>query len=159
MRILGIDPGYNILGWSIIDKNQKLVDYGIIDTSPDKCLAERLLEIHNKLNGIILFHKPDCASIEKIFFTKNVKTAVDVAKTIGTIILTLKLNNIEYSEYTPSQVKQAVTGYGRADKEQMKLMIQSIFRMRETPQPDDAADALAVALCHSLRQGSLREHL
>jgi len=152
VRILGIDPGYGVLGWSVIDKDQKLIDYGTITTGPAACLDERLLEIHNKLAAIIALYKPEFAALEKLFFTRNIKTGIDVAKTMGAIILTLKLHNIGYSEYTPSQVKQAVTGYGRAGKEQMKLVIKSIFRMTEIPQSDDAADALAIALCHSLRQ-------
>jgi crossover junction endodeoxyribonuclease RuvC len=152
VRILGIDPGYGILGWSVIEKNQKLVDYGVIETGSNQRIDERLLEIHSKLTTIITLHKPDCAAIEKIFFTKNITTGMDVAKTIGAVILTLKLNNIDYYEYTPSQIKQAVTGYGRAGKEQIKFMIKSIFRMIEIPTPDDAADAIAIALCHSLRQ-------
>ena len=156
MRILGIDPGYKNLGWSIIEKNQKIVDYGVIDTSSDKRIDERLLEIHTKLDAIITLYKPDCAAIEKLFFTKNIKTGMDVAKTLGAIILTLRLNNIGYFEYTPSQVKQVVTGYGRADKAQMKFMIKSIFRMSDELQSDDAADALAIALCHSLLQGQTK---
>lgn len=152
MRILGIDPGYKNLGWSIIEKNQKIVDYGVIDTSSDKRIDERLLDIHTKLDAIITLYKPDCAAIEKLFFTKNIKTGMDVAKTVGAILLTLRINNIGYFEYTPSQVKQVVTGYGRADKAQMKFMIKSIFQMSDELQSDDAADALAIALCHSLLQ-------
>lgn len=152
MRILGIDPGYGILGWAVIDNNQKLIDCGIIETGSDKRIDERLLDIHNKLNSIIVQFRPDTAGVEKLFLTKNMTTGLDVAKTIGAIILTLKLNNICYSEYTPSQVKQAITGYGRAGKDQMMLMIKTIFNMKELPVRDDAADALAIALCHSLRQ-------
>jgi crossover junction endodeoxyribonuclease RuvC len=152
VRILGIDPGYKNLGWSIIEKNQKIVDYGVIDTSSDKRIDERLLDIHTKLDAIITLYKPDCAAIEKLFFTKNIKTGMDVAKTVGAILLTLRINNIGYFEYTPSQVKQVVTGYGRADKAQMKFMIKSIFQMSDELQSDDAADALAIALCHSLLQ-------
>lgn len=152
MRILGIDPGYGILGWSVIEKNQKLIDYGIIKTDPGLDIEERLFEIHVRLTEIISLHKPECAAIEKLFFVNNITTGIDVAKTIGAVILTLRLQNISYDEYTPSQVKQAVTGYGRAGKEQMKFMIKSIFKLSELPSPDDAADALAIALCHSLRQ-------
>jgi len=152
VRILGIDPGYKNLGWSIIEKNQTIVDYGVIDTSSDKRIDERLLDIHTKLDAIITLYKPDCAAIEKLFFTKNIKTGMDVAKTVGAILLTLRINNIGYFEYTPSQVKQVVTGYGRADKAQMKFMIKSIFQMSDELQSDDAADALAIALCHSLLQ-------
>lgn len=155
MRILGIDPGYGMLGWSIIDNYQNLVEYGVIETSSQQILDDRLLDIHNRLSSIISIHHPNCAAIEKLFFTKNTKTVIDVAKTIGAIILTLKLHNIQYSEYTPSQVKQAVTGYGRADKKQMKYMIKTIFKLKEIPSPDDAADACAIALCHCLRQNPL----
>ncbi len=152
MRILGIDPGYGILGWSVIDKNQKLVDYGCITTGPGTGIGERLLAIHDRLTSIIEQYRPESAAVERIFFTRNVKTGIDVAKTLGAVILTLRLNNIDYFEYTPTQVKHAVTGYGRADKEQMKHVMKSIFGMREVPRPDDAADALAIALCHSLRR-------
>ena len=152
MKILGIDPGYGILGWSIIDSNQKLIDYGVIETESGLPIEQRLLDIHKKLLRLISLHKPDCAAIERLFFTKNIKTGMDVAKTIGVVILTLSLRDIGCHEYTPSQVKQAITGYGRADKNQMKFMIKSIFKMKDAPTPDDAADALAIALCHSLRR-------
>jgi crossover junction endodeoxyribonuclease RuvC len=156
VRILGIDPGYGILGWSVIDKNQKLIDFGIIETASDKKIDERILEIHTRLTEIITLHKPQCAAIEKLFFVKNVTTGIDVAKTIGAVILTLRLHGIDYHEYTPTQVKQAVTGYGRAGKEQVKFMMKSIFKLKELPTPDDAADALAIALCHSFRNDILR---
>lgn len=152
MRILGIDPGYGILGWSVIEKNQALIDYGVITTDPHTAIDERLYQIHEQLTKIIALHKPDCAALEKLFFGNNITTGIDVAKAIGAVILTLKIHNIRYFEYTPSQVKQAITGYGRAGKEQMKFMIKSIFKLNELPKPDDAADALAIALCHSLRQ-------
>ena len=150
MKILGIDPGFGILGWAVVDNRQQLIDYGVIETSPGLKIDERLLEIHNRLAGIITLHKPSCAAIEKFFFTKNLTSGLDVARAIGAIILTLRLHGIDYCEYTPSQIKQAVTGYGRAGKEQMKFMVKSIFAMSELPTPDDAADALAIALCHSL---------
>jgi crossover junction endodeoxyribonuclease RuvC len=152
VRILGIDPGYGILGWAVVEKNQSLIGYGIITTDSSATIDERLFEIHGRLIEIISLHKPTCAAIEKLFFVKNITTGIDVAKTIGAIILTLRLNNIRYYEYAPSQIKQAVTGYGRAGKEQMKMMIKSIFKLSELPTPDDAADAIAIALCHSLRQ-------
>ena len=115
-------------------------------------IDDRLFVIHTRLGEIISLHAPESAAIEKLFFVKNITTGIDVAKTIGAVILTLKLRNIAYNEYTPSQVKQAVTGYGRAGKEQMKFMIKSIFKLKELPTPDDAADAIAIALCHSLCQ-------
>jgi crossover junction endodeoxyribonuclease RuvC len=152
VRILGIDPGYGILGWAVIETNEKLLDYGVIETDSEQLIDERLLDIHNKLNVIINLYKPDSAGIEKLFFTKNMTTALDVAKTIGAIILTFKLNGINYCEYTPSQIKQAITGYGRAGKDQIMHMIKTIFKLKELPSKDDAADALAIALCHSLKQ-------
>jgi crossover junction endodeoxyribonuclease RuvC len=156
VKILGIDPGYGKLGWAVIDGKQKLIDYGVIETASGRTIDDRLFEIHGRLNEIITLYKPTCAAIEKLFFTKNVTTGLDVAKTIGGIILTLRLHDIRFYEYTPSQVKQAVTGYGRAGKEQIKFMIKSIFAMSELPTPDDAADALGIALCHSLRQNKLQ---
>ena len=152
MKILGIDPGYGILGWSVIHHDLRIIDYGVIRTSAGTRFDRRLLEIHVSLKEIIENFRPDCVSIEKIFFSKSTSTAIDVAKTIGVILLTTGLAGLEYHEYTPSQVKQAITGFGRADKEQMQSMIRTIFRLKEVPQPDDAADALAIAACHSFRQ-------
>ena len=152
MRILGIDPGYGKLGWSIIETDQRLIDYGTIETTPNGPLDERLLDIHKFLCVIINKYKPESAALEKLFFTKNITTGIDVAKTIGAVVLTLKLHNIDYHEYTPSQVKQAVTGYGRAGKDQMQNMIKTIFKLKDLPHSDDAADACAIALCHSLRK-------
>jgi crossover junction endodeoxyribonuclease RuvC len=152
VKILGIDPGFGIMGWAVIETGERLIDFGVITTSANQTIDERILVIHRSLDGIIHTHCPEVAAIEKLFFTKNIKTGIDVAKTIGAIILTLKLNNIHYSEYTPSQVKQAITGYARADKKQMKDMVKKIFKLPAPPEPDDAADALAIALCHSFRR-------
>lgn len=150
MRILGIDPGYAILGWAIIESNLKLVDYGIIATNPGPALCDRLFQIHTGLSDIIKTYKPDSVAIERLFFTKNTKTALDVAKCIGAVLLSLKLAGLYYNEYTPLQVKTAITGYGRASKDQMQRMIMKILKINEIPKPDDAADALAIAVCHSL---------
>lgn len=149
MIILGIDPGYATLGWSIIDSDLKLIDYGAITTSSDKKIDQRIHEIHDRLNQIIAEYCPHCVAIEKLYFQKNTKTAMDVSKTIGAILLTIRLAGLEYSEYTPTQVKQAITGFGRADKAQMQVMIKTIFRIKKVPRPDDAADALAIAACHT----------
>lgn len=150
MRILGIDPGYGRLGWSIIDTDLRLIDYGVIETVSDDCFDDRLLSIHQKLQTIIERHRPDAAAIEKLYFARNTTTALDVAKAIGVVVLTIRLAGLCYQEYTPSQVKCALTGYGRATKEQMQKMIMMLFKLAEVPRPDDAADALAVATCHSL---------
>lgn len=149
MRILGIDPGFAIVGWSIIDTGMKLVDFGAIETSPSLPLDDRLFLIHNSLKEIISRYKPEEAAIERLFFSRNTTTGMDVARASGVIILTLKMAGLEFREYTPSQVKLALTGSGRATKEQMQVMVMRIFGIRELPKPDDAADAIAIAACHS----------
>lgn len=149
MRILGIDPGYGILGWAVIDSDRTVHQYGTIETEKDKPLAKRLLDIHNGIDYIINTFQPETAALEKLFFSRNTTTALDVARAIGVVILTLQLAGIEYSEYAPVQVKQALTGYGKADKKQMQVMVKTLFGLKEIPKPDDAADALAIAACHS----------
>ena len=154
MKVLGIDPGYGCLGWSVVGNDLSLIDYGSLETAAGADLADRILMIHEGLDDIIRKHRPALAAIERLFFNRNSTTAMDVAKTIGAVLLTLRLHGISYAEYTPSQVKQSVTGYGRAGKDQMQLMIMKIFRLAQPPEPDDAADAIAIALCHTLRCGS-----
>jgi len=149
VRILGIDPGYGILGWSVIEKNLKIIDFGTIETSSSEKIDDRLLFIHEKLKQILVEYSPDTVAIEKLFFSKNTTTALNVAKAIGVVVLTIRIHGLDYAEYTPLQVKQAITGYGRASKEQMQVMIKKIFSLKEIPKPDDAADALAIAACHS----------
>ncbi len=156
MRILGIDPGFGTLGWAVVKQNLSVVDYGAILTKSGTPIDDRLLEIHNQIIDIINIHKPDCVAIERLFFAKNTKTAIDVAKCIGVILLTIKLAGLNYNEYTPSQVKTALTGYGRASKEQMQNMVTKIFRLQEVPRPDDVADALAIAACHSFNLKELK---
>jgi crossover junction endodeoxyribonuclease RuvC len=147
--ILGIDPGYAILGWSVIDDSTRLLGYGTITTDCQTPLNRRLLVIHERIDGIIREFSPGTAAMERLFFQRNTTTAMDVARTSGVVLLTLALSGIPVHEYTPSQIKMAVTGYGRADKKQMQAIIQKLFNLDEVPRPDDAADALAVALCHS----------
>ncbi len=151
MRILGIDPGYNILGWSAIDDKLKIHGYGVITTPSGEPLDTRLLSIHKSLHEIIREFGPDVVAVEKLFFNKNTKTVMDVAKAIGVILLTIRLSPAELAEYTPTEIKQAITGYGRATKQQVQFMVKKIFNIKELPKPDDAADALAIALCHSLK--------
>lgn len=151
MRIMGIDPGYGILGWSIIEDSLTIIDFGIITTEKCLPLEDRIHAIHNELNAIIKRCNPDTAAIEKLFFQKNTKTALEVSKVIGAVILTLRLAGIEFNEYTPTQVKMSITGYGRASKEQMQTMMMRLLNLREIPKPDDAADALAIAVCHSCK--------
>lgn len=154
MRIIGIDPGFGILGWAVIESDQRLIDFGAIHTDTRRDIGERIYNIHQSLQEIIQSLRPGTAAVERLFFTKNAKTGIEVAKTLGAVILTLKLNHIEYAEYSPSQVKRALTGYGRAEKLQMKHMVKAVFNLNEIPKPDDAADALAVALCHALQISS-----
>lgn len=150
MKILGIDPGYDIVGWSIIDDNFKIENYGVIKTDVNEDFDERLLQIHRSLNCIIEEFSPDCAAVEKIFFQKNIKTAIPVAKAAGVINLTLKLKGICYTEYSPTEVKHSVTGYGKATKDQIYFMMKRLLKIKSVEGPDDAADALAIAVCHQL---------
>lgn len=151
MRILGIDPGYSTIGWAVIENDLRIVSFGTLETSSGTKIEERLLKVHNALNDILVKFQPDCAAIETIFFSRNTKTAIDVAKCIGVIMLTIRVAGIEICEYNPSQIKLAITGYGKADKSQIQHMIMKIYRINNIPEPDDAADALAIATCHSLK--------
>jgi crossover junction endodeoxyribonuclease RuvC len=150
VRTIGIDPGFGILGWAVIDDSVKLVDYGSIETPKGMPIDERLFIIHSELKSVIERYKPEQAGIEKLFFAKNTTTALDVSKAVGVILLAFRQYALPYREFSPLQVKQAITGYGRADKKQLQFVIMKLFRLKELPQPDDAADALAVAFCGSL---------
>ena len=150
MIILGIDPGYDILGWSVISDKFKVFNYGIIKTSPSDPVETRLLKIHRSLDAIIAEYHPDCASIEKLFFQKNSKTVMSVAAAIGVVMLTLKMKDLPFFEYTPTQVKNCITGFGKAEKGQVEFMIKKILNLTEISCPDDAADALSIAVCHAL---------
>ena len=156
MRILGIDPGYGILGWAVIESDMKVVQYGTIETEKNKPLEDRLLDIHRGIEYIIKTFHPESTALEKLFFSKNTTTALDVSRAIGVVILTLKLNGLSFEEYAPVQVKQALTGYGKADKSQMQSMVKTLFSLKEIPRPDDAADALAIAACHSFACKNLK---
>ena len=149
MRVIGIDPGFGILGWAVIESNLKVIDYGTVETSPDLPIDERLFAIHSEISSILERYRPECAVIEKLFFSKNITTAIDVSRATGVILLAFREYALPYQEVTPMQVKQAVTGYGKADKKQMQVMVQRLFNLKEIPKPDDAADALAIALCYS----------
>lgn len=151
MIILGLDPGTTIVGYGIIEKTQntlRCIDYGTIK-SPMTQNRDKFLNIHNKLNELIKKHRPDAAVIEKLFFFKNLKTAIAVSEARGVLILTCVLNHIPLQEYTPLQIKQAVTGYGKADKQQVQKMVKIILNLGAIPKPDDAADALAAAICRA----------
>ncbi|MBU0671337.1 crossover junction endodeoxyribonuclease RuvC [Patescibacteria group bacterium] len=148
--ILGIDPGLATTGWGVIknskEKNeQTLIDYGTIDTKPGLEFPARLKSISDQLNKIIKKTKPEVIAVEKLFFSKNIKTATEVGHARGVILLTAAQNNLPIKEFTPPEIKQSVSGYGGADKQQIQTMTKCILKMQETPKPDDAADALATA--------------
>ena len=150
-RILGIDPGTGILGFGVIEIDSRnkahLVDAGVIRTPVKEDDAVRLQTIYNELLDIITSTKPQVMSVEKLFFAQNVTTAMTVAQARGVVLLVGQQNSLELYEYTPLQIKQAITGYGRADKKQMQEMVRIILELKEVPKPDDCADALAAALC------------
>jgi crossover junction endodeoxyribonuclease RuvC len=153
MRIIGIDPGTGILGFGVIDVERnkaRLVDAGVIRTPVKEDDAVRLLTIYEELTEIIKLNKPDMMSVEKLFFARNVTTAMTVAQARGVVLLCGMQAGLSIAEYTPMQIKQAVTGYGKADKKQMQEMVRVILQLKEIPKPDDAADALAAAITHSM---------
>ena len=150
-KILGLDPGTATTGWGIIEKsgsNVKALKYGCINTDSKKSDAERLAIIYKQLSGIIVNEKPDQVAIEELFYFKNQKTVISVAEARGVLVVCSRNHEIPVFEYTPLQIKQALTGYGRADKKQMQEMVRITLKLKQIPHPDDAADALAVAVCH-----------
>ena len=159
MRILGIDPGTGICGFGVIElkrtpKNPTgkmvMLDNGVITTPAHTPLPERLEDIYNSLHEIIELNKPDQVSIEKLFFTKNITTGISVAEARGVVILVCKQHNLPIFEYTPNEIKKTITGYGSANKKQMQEMVKTRLGLESVPKPDDAADALAAAITHSL---------
>ncbi len=153
MRIIGIDPGTATTGYSILEKtnNQiRLLDYGCIRTHKDLADNTRLNQIAQDIETLINKWKPEIASIEKIFFQKNIKTAISVAQARGVLIQKLTEKEVEISEFTPLEIKSAVCGYGKADKKMIQEMVKIILGLNQIPKPDDAADAIAAAICLSL---------
>lgn len=151
MRIIGIDPGYAIVGFGILDYENsrfRAVDYGAITTDKDTPFNDRLTEIYSDLCYVLDKYKPEFMSIEKLYFQNNQKTAIDVAEARGVILLAANQRRIEIYEYTPLQVKQSITGYGKAVKKQVQDMTKRVLGLSEVPKPDDTADALAMAICH-----------
>lgn len=159
MRILGIDPGTGIVGFSVIDAKPggkyKLLDAGVIRTPVNQELPIRLETIYNELVEIIETNQPDQISVEKLFFSQNVKTAISVSHARGVILLVAKQNNLVIGEYTPQQIKQALTGYGKAKKEQVQAMVQTILQLKTPIKQDDCADAVAAAICHAMNVDTL----
>lgn len=154
IRILGIDPGTALVGWGIIDhdaaqRTHHVVAYGHIKTESKNSRSERLAEIHDNVLTIINTYHPHEAAVEELFYFKNAKTVIAVAEARGVILHTCFAQKLLLGEYTPLQIKQSITGYGRAQKKQMQEMIKNVLKLKQIPQPDDTADALAVALCHA----------
>ncbi|MBQ1935569.1 MAG: crossover junction endodeoxyribonuclease RuvC [Clostridia bacterium] len=153
MRVMGIDPGLATVGFGIVDSagtfNFRPVEFGAVLTPAGEKTEDRLLEIYANIDELVNTFKPDAVSIEKLFFNTNEKTAINVAQARGVILLAVRKNNIPIFEYTPMQVKQAVTGYGRAEKAQIQTMMRMLLGLPAVPKPDDVADALAIAICHA----------
>lgn len=154
MVIIGIDPGTTTTGFGVIKKidrnTYKMIDYGVIHTKPKLKYNLKLLEIYNDLNSLLNKHKPDLASIEKIFYNTNPKTVISVSEARGVCSLACTVNKVKIKEFTPLQVKNNVVGYGRAEKQQVQYMVKKLLNLTEVPKPDDAADALALAICAAL---------
>lgn len=151
MRILGIDPGYAIMGWGVLEQrgnHYEVVDYGAITTEAHTPMPSRLASIYSELLNIIEEYKPEEASIEELFFNSNQKTAIKVGEARGVALLACENKGLEIFEYTPLQIKQALTGNGRAEKKQVQMMVKTILNLKEVPEPDDTADAVAAAICH-----------
>lgn len=158
MIILGIDPGYAIIGYGILlyDGNHfTVIDYGTVTTTANLPFNKRLNIVFNDLNLLIERYKPDILAIEKLFFNTNQKTVIDVAQARGVIVLAAEHNGLQINEYTPLQVKQSVVGYGRAEKKQVQEMTRLILKLEKIPKPDDTADALAMAICCGNSLGSI----
>ncbi len=158
MIILGIDPGYAIVGWGVIEYTSNrfsVVDYGAVTTEAGTPFNDRLKEVYDGVDSIIKRYSPEALSIEKLFYNTNAKTVIDVAQARGVINLAAVQNSIPIFEYTPLQVKQSVVGYGRAEKKQVQEMTRVILKLEKIPKPDDTADALAMAICHAHASGSM----
>ena len=152
MLVLGIDPGIAITGYGLVrthpQNDYECLSYGVVTTKAGLSDAERLKILFEELSVLIILHRPESCAVEKLFFQKNVKTALSVGQARGVAILTLAQAGLPIAEYTPNEIKQTVCGYGNATKVQVQRMVQALLRLEDLPKPDDAADALAVAICH-----------
>lgn len=151
MIILGIDPGFAITGYGVVDYSGnkfKMLDYGVITSEVNQDFCDRLVILNENLESLIARYQPNAVAVEELFFSKNTKTAIKVGHGRGVALLTAKKLGCDVFEYTPLQVKQAITGYGRAEKTQIQMMVKILLNLAEIPKPDDAADALAIAMCH-----------
>lgn len=152
MIIIGVDPGYAIVGIGVVEyagNKFRPIEYGAVTTPAGMATEDRLKKIYDEMTRLIDKHKPDAVAIEELFFNSNQKTAINVAQARGVILVAVRNRNIPIYEYTPLQVKQSVTGYGRADKQQIQQMVKTLLHLNVIPKPDDAADGLALAICHA----------
>lgn len=152
MIILGIDPGLAIVGYGVIDSQKggsRPIDCGVINTPKEDSVPVRLSKIYDGMISLIERYKPDCIAIEELFFNTNITTGINVAQARGVILLACTQKNLKMYEYTPLQIKQALTGYGKAEKKQIQFMVTRLLNLKAVPKPDDAADGLAVALTHA----------
>jgi crossover junction endodeoxyribonuclease RuvC len=160
MKVIGIDPGTAITGFGLVQEEEdgslKVIDFGAIQTPPGIAMPERLLSLYERLREILLLHRPGSGAVEKLFFQRNVTTAISVGQARGVALLALAQMNLPVSEYTPLEIKQAVVGYGGAGKQQVQQMVRALLQLDDIPRPDDAADALAVAICHLHSAGMQR---
>jgi crossover junction endodeoxyribonuclease RuvC len=160
MLAIGIDPGTASSGYGLVrqgdDGSLAALTYGVIVTEAGRPMAERLASLHRTLADLLALHRPDCAAVEALFFQKNVSTAISVGQARGVALLALAQAGVPVSEYSPREVKLAIAGYGNAAKRQMQVMVQTLLALPEIPRPDDAADALAVAICHLHSSGLKR---
>lgn len=158
MIILGIDPGYAIVGYGILEykgNRFRVIDYGAVTTAAGTPFPVRLQQIYDGITALICKYQPDVLSMEKVFYNNNAKTVIDVCQARGILLLAAQQHQMEIFEYTPLQVKQAVVGYGRAEKKQVQEMTRLILNLEKVPKPDDTADALAMAICHGHCSGSI----
>ncbi len=151
-RVIGLDPGTARTGYAILDEDEQgtltVVTFGVIETPPEETMPRRLLLLYEQLRQLLLLHQPQSGAVEKLFFQRNVSTAIQVGQARGVILLALAEAGIPVAEYTPNEVKQSVSGYGSADKRQIQEMVRLLLGLPSRPQPDDAADALAIAITH-----------
>lgn len=163
MVVIGIDPGLAIVGFGVIKSDRygeyEVIDYGVIETPKQDSVPTRLMKIYEAMNILIDKYKPDALAIEELFFNKNITTAIPVAEARGVILLAAKQKLGKMYEYTPLQIKQALTGQGRAEKAQVQFMVKAILGLKEVPKPDDAADAVAVAICHLQTNNELNNNM
>lgn len=151
MRVLGIDPGSETLGWGVVEGSglrYSLIDYGTVKSSPKESFSKRLLKIHDGVEAVIKTYQPDVISVEEAFYANNVKVALKLGQVRGVVLLVGEKNALEISEYSPRLIKQTVVGYGNAEKQQVQEMVRVLLKLKTVPQPHDAADALAIAICH-----------